>query len=216
MRRITARQRVLAYIRKQRTASSVQISQALKMSAATIRHHLSILAADGRIVMKSEIRIKGRGRPMKVYGLSEKSLGDNLPALADALMIKWPETLPISKQQSAMNSLAVELANQIGWTDPNDIVPGRLSNLLERLNKRHYQAHWEAGSEGPRILFAHCPYAEIIDKHPELCQMDGFLLGEELGGTAQQLAKIDQKPGGITHCIFLIKLWTNKKNQRYG
>jgi hypothetical protein len=72
------------------------------------------------------------------------------------------------------------------------------------LNEIHYQSRWEAGAEGPRILFAHCPYAAIIDKHPELCQMDGFLLGEEIGVDARQLAKIDQKPGGITHCIFLI------------
>lgn len=213
MYKLTARQRVLAYIKKQRTATSKQISQVLKMSAANVRHHLSILAADGRIVMMGEAHNKGRGRPVKIYGLSEKSLGDNLPTLSSALLRRWEEAFGIPKRQSPMNLLAEELAHQIGRPNPNDPVTKRLSDLLDKLNKMHYQAHWEAGAEGPRILFAHCPYAEIIDKHPELCQMDGFLLGEELGAKAQQIAKIASKSGGITHCIFLIGLWNEKKSK---
>jgi predicted ArsR family transcriptional regulator len=155
--------------------------------------------------MVSEVHNQGRGRPVKIYGLSEKSLGDNLPTLASALLKRWEKTFRNLKQQSPMNLLAIELALQIGRTNPNDSVTKKLVDLLEKLNKMHYQARWEAGAEGPRILFAHCPYAAIIDKHPELCQMDGFFLGEELGAKAQQLAKIEPKLGGITHCTFLIK-----------
>ena len=204
MNRITARQRVLAYLRKQPSASAIQIGRALKISAASIRHHLSILIADGRVVLMGETRNKGRGRPVKIYRLSEKLLGDNLSLLSSALLKSRLRNLTASKQQTSMNSLAVELADQISRTNMSDPIIRRLTNLLEKLNEMHYQSRWEAGAEGPRILFAHCPYAAIIDKHPELCQMDGFLLGEEIGVDAHQLAKIDQKPGGITHCIFLI------------
>jgi hypothetical protein len=35
--------------------------------------------------------------------------------------------------------------------------------------------------------------------------MDEFMLEEEMGGQARQLAKIDQKPGGNMHCIFLVR-----------
>ena len=204
MNRITARQRVLAYLRKQPSASAIQIGRALKISAASIRHHLSILIADGRVVLMGETRNKGRGRPVKIYRLSEKLLGDNLSLLSSALLKGRLKCLTASKQQASLNSLAVELADQIGRTNMSDPIIRRLTNLLEKLNEMHYQSRWEAGAEGPRILFAHCPYAAIIDKHPELCQMDGFLLGEEIGADARQLAKIDQKPGGISHCIFLI------------
>jgi predicted ArsR family transcriptional regulator len=204
MLRVTARHKVLAYLKKQRVASPIQIGRALKMSAANVRHHLSILTADGRIVMIGETRDKRRGRPMKVYGLSEKSLGDNLSLLSSVLLKSWQMTFPASKRQSTMHLLAEELANQIGRTNPYDLITKRLANLIEKLNEMHYQSRWEAGAEGPRILFSHCPYAAIIDKHPELCQMDGFLLGEEIGAKVRQLAKIDQKPDGISHCIFLI------------
>ena len=204
MIRPTVRQKVLNFLKKQGSASAVQIALALKMSAASVRHHLSILIADGRIVLIGITRNKGRGRPIKVYGLSEKSLGDNLSLLSSALLNNRSGTLPASKRQSFLHSLAADVADQIGRPNTNDPMTKRLTHLLEKLNEMHYQSRWEAGAEGPRILFAHCPYAAIIDKHPELCQMDGFLLGEEMGAKARQLAKTDRKPGGITHCIFLI------------
>jgi predicted ArsR family transcriptional regulator len=204
MNKLTARQRVLAYLIKQPGASAIQIGRALKISAASIRHHLSILITDGRVVTIGETRNKGRGRPVKIYKLSEKLLGDNLSLLSSALLKSRLKKIPSSKQRPILNSVAVELADQIGRTNPNDPIARRLTNLLEKLNEMHYQSRWEAGAEGPRILFGHCPYAAIIDKHPELCQIDRYLLGDEIGTDARQLAKIDQKPGGITHCIFLI------------
>jgi predicted ArsR family transcriptional regulator len=200
----TVRQKVLIYLKKQGSASAVQIARALKMSAASVRHHLSILVLDGRIVLIGSTRNKGRGRPIKVYGLSEKSLGDNLALLSSVLISNGSGTLRVTKWESFLHSLAAEIADQIGRPNTNDPMTKRLTHLLEKLNEMHYQSRWEAGAEGPHILFAHCPYAAIIDKHPELCQMDGFLLGEEMGAKARQLAKIDRKPGGITHCIFLI------------
>jgi predicted ArsR family transcriptional regulator len=204
MIRLTVRQKVLNYLKKQGSASAIQVARGLKMSAASVRHHLSILVADGRIVLTGSTRNRGRGRPIKVYALSEKSLGDNLPLLSSALLKYWLESLPTSKQQSSLHSLAADVADQIGRPNTTDSITMRLTHLLEKLNEMHYQSRWEAGGEGPRILFAHCPYAAIIDKHPELCQLDRFLLGEEMGTQARQLAKIDRKPGGITHCIFLI------------
>ena len=204
MRNLTVRQRILAFLKRKGNAPAAEIGRALKISTVSIRHHLSILVADGRVVLIGENRNKGRGRPMKIYRLSEKLLGDNLSLVASALLKNRLKNLTASKQQASLNSLAVELADQIGRLNPNDQITRRLTNLIEKLNEMHYQSRWEAGAEGPRILFAHCPYAAIIDKHPELCQMDGFLLGEEIGADARQLAKIDQKPGGISHCIFLI------------
>ena len=205
MPKITDRQKVQAYIKKQHSASAIQIGRALDMAAPNVRHHLSILLADGRIVMLGEMRKKGRGRPVKVYGLSEKALGDNLAILSSGLLDELQEKTSVSKRQAALRDLAKRLSDHVGRIDQNTLGTKRLSSLVEKLNEHHYQARWEAGSEGPHILFAHCPYAAIIVKHPELCQMDGFMLEEEVAGQAHQLAKMDQRPGGNTHCIFLIR-----------
>jgi len=205
MNKLTARHRVLAYLRKERAASPIQIGRALKMSAATVRHHLYILREDGRIVVKGEEGTKKRGRPSILFGLSEKSLGDNLPLLSNTLLENVLKNLPSSRRQALLHRLAASLADQIGRTNPSEIIIKRINDLLEKLNEMHYESRWEAGAEGPRILFAHCPYATIIDRHPELCQLDGYLLEEEIGTKTLQAAKIDLKPGGVTHCIFVVK-----------
>ncbi|HSK86713.1 MAG TPA: helix-turn-helix domain-containing protein, partial [Anaerolineales bacterium] len=83
---ITVRQKVLAYLTKSRTASPREIARALGLSAATVRHHLRVLVADGRLEMASVRRRDGRGRPEKVYSLPRAALGDNLSALSDALL----------------------------------------------------------------------------------------------------------------------------------
>jgi predicted ArsR family transcriptional regulator len=66
----------------------------------------------------------------------------------------------------------------------------------------NYHARWEAGQQGPRILFGHCPYAAIIEKHPELCQMDAALLKELFGDDMEQIAKIENFQG---MCIFVTR-----------
>ena len=71
----TARQKVLTYLDKSRTASAREISRALKMSAATVRHHLRVLVSDGRLEMTSVRGRDGRGRPEKVYSLPRAGVG---------------------------------------------------------------------------------------------------------------------------------------------
>ncbi len=101
MPRITARQKVQAYLKKQHSASATQIGRALNLAAPDVRYHLSVLLADGRIVMLGEIRSKGRGRPVKVYGLSSKALGDNLALLSGSLLDELLERTPASKRQAS-------------------------------------------------------------------------------------------------------------------
>ncbi len=72
----------------------------------------------------------------------------------------------------------------------------RLIEPVEKLSALHYEAGWEAGAEGPRILLGHCPYAGIIAWHPELCRMDA---------EAVQISKIDPAATGATHCVFALR-----------
>lgn len=204
MTKMTARQKIQDHLKKRQSATASQIGRALNMSAANVRHHLSILLSDGRIELYGETHKIGRGRPVKVYRPSEKVLGDNLAFLSSSLMSELLIRSSSTKQHEALQKIAKRLSDQIGRIDPNNQSTKKLANLVEKLNGHHYQARWEAGAEGPRILFGHCPFAAIIEHHPELCQMDRYILEEEMGGQARQLAKIDQKVGGNTHCIFLI------------
>jgi predicted ArsR family transcriptional regulator len=189
----TVRQKVLAYLNKNRTASAHEIARALQMSAATVRHHLRVLASDGRLEMASGRGRDGRGRPEKVYSLPRSALGDNLAALSDVLLTE-------AKSNVKVETLAKRL---VGQSDPaGQPLAKRLNRTIENLNQMNYHARWEARSEGPHIIFSHCPYAAIIEKHPELCKMDEAMLTEWIGQSAAQLFKTGQE--GSSVCVFAI------------
>jgi predicted ArsR family transcriptional regulator len=189
----TARQKVLTYLNKSGTASAREIARSLKMSAATVRHHLRILAADGRLEISALRGRDRRGRPEKIYSIPRAALGHNLSVLSDALLA---EARPGLK-------LEVLAKHLVGESDfAGQPLAKRLSLTVEKLNQMNYHAHWEAGSEGPRIIFGHCPYAAIIGRHPELCAMDHAVLRELTGQPATQIFKAGKD--GSSVCVFAI------------
>ena len=189
----TARQKVLAYLIKTRSTSAREVSRALKMSAPTVRHHLRVLASDGRLEMTSVRGREGRGRPEKVYSIPRAALGDNLSVLSEALLTEAGSSVRVE-------ALAKRLVGESSIK--SQPVAKRLNLLVEKINQMNYHARWEAGPQGPRILFGHCPYAAIIAKHPELCQMDAALLKELFGDDMEQIAKIENFQG---MCIFVTR-----------
>ncbi|HET9908988.1 MAG TPA: ArsR family transcriptional regulator [Anaerolineales bacterium] len=192
----TVRQKVLSYLNKTHTASAREISRVLKMSVATVRHHLRVLVSDGRLIESAVLPHEKKGRPEKVYSLPQSALGDNLFRLSDALL---EETGPAV----AMDRIAKRIAGDSTFV--NEPLAKRLNRTVEKLNEMNYHAHWEAAAEGPRLILGHCPYASIIEKHPELCVMDSALLEELTGNAAKQLTKIGHD--GKLSCGFAL---TNK------
>jgi len=189
----TVRQKVLVYLNKTRSASAREIARALQLSEATVRHHLRVLSSDGRLEMISVRGRGGSGRPEKVYGLPRSALGDNLAALSEALLAEAGETVQ-------MQALAQRLTGESNFAVQP--LARRLNLTVEKLNQMNYHARWEAGSEGPRIIFTHCPYGAIIEKHPELCRMDRAMLGEWMGQPAKQIFQIGK--AGSSVCVFVV------------
>jgi predicted ArsR family transcriptional regulator len=192
---ITTRQKILDYLKRNKTVSSREIARVLQMTSANARHHLGILASDRRVEVISE-RQGGRGRPEKVYRLAGTLAGDNLSVLADALLME-------ANTKVEMEAIGQLIAGESG--DSGQPLMHRLATTIERLNTMHYQARWEAGSEGPRIILGRCPYSAIIQKHPQLCKMDLALLSKLLGGKLEQAMKLASGAGGLPFCIFMLK-----------
>ncbi len=194
-----SRQRILSHLRRLGPASAMEVARALSTTPANARHHLSVLASDGRVTVVRERRA-GRGRPVKVYGLSAALRGNNLAGLLDSVLGDWLGNLSEKKKEERLRALAKALG---GETEVTTLpLARRLAQVVERLNEKHYAARWEAGAEGPRVILGHCPYAAVIEKHPELCQMDAFLLENALGREVRQSGKIEKEQGV---CVFGVR-----------
>jgi len=193
MTKVTTRQTILDYLKRNHTVTARELARILQMTTANARHHLNILSADGR-VKEVQQRKPGRGRPEKVYRLSGTLVGDNLSMLADALL-----HLSEAGQIVNMELVGRQLAGDVDLSGQSLIQ--RLNNIVEHLNDMHYQAHWEAGAKGPRIILGQCPYMTLIDKHPILCQMDAKLLHKL---SNENLSQVQKQAQGSGRCIFIL------------
>lgn len=193
----TSRQKVLNHLKKKRSASAREIARALRMSAPNVRHHLSILCSDGRVEMTALHNREGRGRPEKLYSVSQTALQDNLSVLTDALLKEKFDAVKIGKRIAQSHAQADPAANQP--------MTRRLAGLVLKLNEMHYQAHWEAGADGPRVFLGRCPYSKVIEGHPELCKMDAAMLEEALERSVARLVKSEVVLHGLCPFVFVVK-----------
>lgn len=192
------RQQIIEYLQTNRMATSIEMSRALLVTPANIRHHLKVLESTGLVKVIGSRAGHGRGRPKLLYSLTENALMQNLDGLASALLKTLLTEMP--DQGNKLNQIAARL---LGDYLPAGNMHTRLSQSIEHLNQLLYQATWEASPNGPRLIFRNCPYATILNEHPILCRLDEELLSLLLDYPVRQIAKLERTPDGAPHCAFI-------------
>lgn len=197
----TSRQLILDYIRVQKSVTSFDLSRTLGMTQANARHHLEILLEEGAIQIIGHRQVQARGRPSRIFSISESLLGHNFDRLAAVLLadIAVEDDLRLSDLAQKITSLSQFHKEQIKAG-----LSARLYSAVQSLNEMHYSAHWEAHAGGPRIIFGHCPYRAIIDDHPVLCKLDEKILQSLVGFPTEQVAKLAEDGKGGKVCVFRI------------
>jgi predicted ArsR family transcriptional regulator len=196
----TTRLKILDFLRTHQTATAAELSNTLGMTGANVRNHLQILKSNDLIELVGKRQV-GRGRPDNIFALSRQMLGDGMDVLSHALCSALLGNLSPVNLEPALRKTALIMA---GGDKGSLNIPlqQRLSTAIDHLNKMHYTARWEAAAEGPRFILGHCPYAVIIDSHPELCQLDGELLNSLTGLSLIQTEKLQMSGKGLSQCIF--------------
>jgi predicted ArsR family transcriptional regulator len=195
------RQRFLVYFQKNHHAAASDLSRAFGVTPADARHHLRVLKSEGLVEVVELMKTGGRGRPVKVYRLSRLARGDNLHLLVDALLVEWIGPMSPRETGPVLEQLATHLMGNFKQNN-RDPLARKLAHCIEQMNKMHYSSRWEAHASGPRIIFESCPYASIISNHPELCLLDKMLLEKYLGGSVEQLSKLEKGSRNVPVCVF--------------
>jgi predicted ArsR family transcriptional regulator len=209
----SSRKLILDYLQHKPLTTTVELSRALKMTPANVRHHLRVLIEEGAVEAAEQGISHGRGRPTLLYALTQQSQSHNLDGLAHALLKTHLGDRPAEERSLALLQIARllttgedrQLSDQRASLKASlkASLTYRLYQTVQRLNQLGYQARWEAHSQAPHLLFGHCPYATILPEHPELCQMDAYLLESLLGAPVTQTKKRAQDSRGARYCLFL-------------
>ncbi|MBN2043695.1 MAG: ArsR family transcriptional regulator [Anaerolineales bacterium] len=197
------RERILQYLETHYQTTATELSLTFNLTQANIRHHLNILQERGVIELVGQTAADGRGRPSLVYMLSKEAQENALDELASALLLESLSGKSASQKEKFLSSAAQQLA---GFTaDFSNSVTIRLGQTVNRLNDLNYKAHWEAHAKSPHILIGRCPYAPIINRHPELCLMDKELINNLTGLEFTQVEKMSRRQSGPATCRFCLK-----------
>lgn len=197
-----ARQKILNYILEQKSTTVEELSRVFKVTPANIRHHLSILVGQGSLKIIGQKSKPGKGRPVQIYCASQLSDQNNLDQLTDTLLSTLLSDNQPTARRELLHNIALKLANKCSLDNYNPT--RRIYSSIRALNRMSYQAHWEAHIENPRIMLGHCPYLSLLDRHPEICQMDAYLLQELMDAPVRQVEKQILNDRGLSECIFLL------------
>lgn len=187
---IQSRQRILEHIKQSGQASVAELSKALALTSVTIRHHLESLRAEGLVAEPIPRHKPGPGRPEMMYRITPAAdayMPRNYGELCRCLI----QAVDGSRTQE-LEGLLIEVGEELGSSAGTEGQPAAAMSYLE---KRGYFPGMERNEGMIVIQFANCPYLEVVQGAPSLCQFDRALIEALFGGEVEMLGRIvDREP----------------------
>lgn len=188
------RERVAAILLAEGPATASSLAARLGLSAAGIRRHLDAMLAEGVLVARDQpVRrgMRGRGRPARVYALSETG-HERAPHAYDALAL---DALRLLQEAGAVGAFAARRAR--GLTERYAGVTGA-GELAALLTRDGYAATVHPVPTGHQLCQHHCPVSHVAAVFPELCEAETAAISQLLGTHVQRLATIAHGDGVCT------------------
>ena len=201
---VRTRDRVAQLLLEQGPSTAVALGEALGLSAPAIRRHLDSLLAEGRIAEREPRALpgRGRGRPAKVYALTDAGRGA-FPHAYDDLAVQALRFLRSTGGEPAVEAFAA--ARVAGLAARLRIAASGRSTLVARaeavaatLTQDGYAATSAPGPLGLQLCQHHCPVVHVAAEFPQLCEAETHAIALALGTHVQRLATIAHGDGVCT------------------
>jgi predicted ArsR family transcriptional regulator len=188
--------------------TAAALAERLALSPAAIRRHLDALVAEGVLAevaaKPSARRPRGRGRPARVYALTDAGRSrfghayDDLASTAlrflrsaggEQALVTFAEHRAAALTESIRGRLAEQ---------PAESTAEQAAVVAEVLTEAGYVADTVPAAHGIQICQHHCPVAHVAAEFPELCEAETRALAAALGTNVQRLATIAHGDGVCT------------------
>jgi predicted ArsR family transcriptional regulator len=159
----------LELVRSPKPLATADVAESLDLHPNTVRPHLERMREVGLLEVTTEVRT-GVGRPQNLYSPSESapSLGlepSTFPMLARLL-------LHLARATGATAEDAAEVGREQGQLDavPYTRAASCLEALVDRLDSLGFDPAVDGTEDGETAIigFAHCPFRELAEAHPDL------------------------------------------------
>jgi len=200
----STRQRVAQSILEHGPSTAAALAERLGLTAAAVRRHLDVLLERGLLAAREQ-RIygsRGRGRPAKVFSLTDAGRADFYSAYDD-IAIQALEFLGQEAGSDAVTRFAASrtalvesrYSDSLAGAD-TDVSPAQA--LAAALTSDGYVASVQPSALGEQLCQHHCPVAHVAEKFPQLCEVETELFSRLLGVHVQRLATIAHGDGVCT------------------
>jgi predicted ArsR family transcriptional regulator len=200
------RDRVITLLLERGSATAGELGKALGLSPAGIRRHLDAMLADGMVA--SRIRPvrghRGRGRPAKVFALTEAARLSCAPHTYDDLATAALRWIARNGGSEAVASFAAEQVSTLeercraAMADANAEPLARARALARALSAEGYAASATTIATGGQLCQHNCPVAHVAAEFPQLCEAETEVISRLVGTHVQRLATIANGDGVCT------------------
>lgn len=200
---------ILQHLRERGQASAQDLGKALGMSPVSIHYHLNVLQREGLVEPQSVRR--NVGRPHYVYSLRDSArelFPQSYHRLADRLLDELKSRLNEQEISELFVRIAGDIAAEHASTLEGKTLEQKIESLIELLGEEGFLARVEKVGEQFRLTQYGCPYYYVVERHPEVCQLDLNLISATL------LAPVERE-GCVLHgddvCTFVVKTDSREK-----
>ena len=200
----STRQLVARSILEHGPSTAAALAERLGLTAAAVRRHLDVLLERGLLEAREQ-RIygaRGRGRPAKVFALTDAGRADFYSAYDD-LAIQALQFLSSTAGPDAVTDFAQSRisASESRYREVLDQADEKLTPaeaLAQALTVDGYVASTQPSAIGEQLCQHHCPVAHVAEQFPQLCEAETEAFSRLLGVHVQRLATIAHGDGVCT------------------
>lgn len=198
----STRERILMTLLTSPRSTVESLAKAVGINAISVRHHLNNLLAGGLVIAEEERH--GIGRPRLIYSLSEKG-GELFPTsylrLMNHLLTQMKRTFSKPAMDRLFTAVAEAMLDTYGAQVGSLNLEDRLNLTQQILQQEGFTVHWEK-ADGQYLLHEiSCPYYQIGQNHPEVCQLDQKLITNIL---AAPVRKVNCVLNGDVRCTYAV------------
>jgi len=200
----STRHRVAQSILEHGPSTAAVLGDRLGLTAAAVRRHLDVLIDRGLLVAREQ-RVygsRGRGRPAKVFVLTDAGRADFYSAYDDlaisALEFLADEAGSPSVRRFAASRVAPAEARyrEVLLSAAPEVSAAQ--TLAGALTADGYVASVQPSALGEQLCQHHCPVAHVAERFPQLCEVETEMFSRLLGVHVQRLATIAHGDGVCT------------------